>query len=344
MRVLLTGGTGFVGSHTITALLGRGHAPRLLVRDEGRAAATLERHGVDPSAVEVVVGDVLDRASVDDAVGGCDAVIHAAAAIGITGPGGGSTHDQNVGGTRSVVEAALAASCDPVVHVSSVAVFIPPAEPTITAASPLAAPRNDYGRSKVAAERWVRSLQDDGAPITVVYPGGVIGPDQPRLDAAMEGIAAARRTAWPSAPGGVGLLDVRDLAAALAATIVAGRGPRRLVLGGTFLTWPKLGDVTDEVCGTKARRVPLPRPVLVGTGTALDVVRRVVPLPYPLTRDAAEIMATAVPTDDGPALAELGITLRPVEESLRDSLRWLVEAGHLPASAAPNLDGGISGA
>ena len=337
MRVLLTGGTGFVGSHTIGALLERGHEPRLLVRDAGRAAATLERHEVDPSAVDVVVGDVLDRAAVDAAVDGCDAAIHAAAAIGITAAGGGSTHDQNVGGTRTVVEAALAEGCDPVVHVSSVAVFIPPTTPEISAESPLAEPRNDYGRSKVAAERWVRGLQDRGAPITVVYPGGVIGPDQPRLDATMEGIAAARRTAWPSAPGGVGLIDVRDLATALAAAIVPGRGPRRLVLGGTYLTWPALGDLTDEICGTKARRLPLPRPVLVGAGTALDLIRRVVPLPYPLTRDAAEIMATAVPTVDGPALAELGITLRPVEDSLRDALRWLVEAGHLPASAAPEL-------
>jgi dihydroflavonol-4-reductase len=337
VRVLLTGGTGFVGSHTIGALLARGHRLRLLVRDADRAAATLARHEVDPASVDVVVGDVLDRPSVDAAVAGCDAVIHAAAAIGITGPGGGSTHDQNVGGTRSVVDAALGQGCDPIVHVSSVAVFIPPTEPEITADSPLSEPRNDYGRSKVEADRWLRGLQDGGAPITIVYPGGVIGPDQPRLDAAMEGIAAARRTAWPSAPGGVGLIDVRDLAAALAAAVVPDRGPRRLVLGGTYLTWPKLGDVTDELCGTKARRVPLPRPVLVGAGTALDVIRRVVPLPYPLTRDAAEIMATAVPTDDAPALAELGITLRPVEESLRDALRWLVEAGHLPASAAPAL-------
>lgn len=336
MRVLLTGGTGFVGSHTVPALVARGHRVRLLVRDEGRAAGALDRRGVDPGDVEVDVGDVLDRASVERAVGGCDAVVHAAAAIGITGPGG-STHDQNVGGTQNVVGAALDAGCDPVVHVSSVAVFLPPTGPVVTAGSPLASPRNEYGRSKVAAERWVRARQDDGAPITVVYPGGVIGPDQPRLDAALEGIAAARRTAWPMAPGGVTLLDVRDLAEALAAAVEPGHSPRRLLLGGWFLTWPELGDLTDELTGVRARRLPLPRPVLVGAGSVLDVVRRVVPLPYPLTRDAAEIMATAVPTDDAPALDALGVRLRPVRESLTDALRWLVEAGHLPASLAPRL-------
>ena len=337
MLVLLTGATGFVGSHTVPALIERGHRPRLLVRDEGRAAAALAQRGVNAKDVDVVVGDVLDRASVDRAIGGCEATIHAAAAIGVTGPGGGSTHDQNVGGTRAVVEAALAAGCDPVVHVSTVAVFVPPTEPVITATSPLAEPRNEYGRSKVAAERWVRSRQDEGAPITVLYPGGVIGPDQPRLDAAMEGIAAARKVAWPMAPGGVCLIDVRDLADALAAAVVAGRGPRRLVLGGCFLTWPELGDVTDELCGVRARRLPMSKPALVGAGMALDVIRRVVPLPYPLTRDAAEIMVTMAPTDDVAALGELGVSLRPVRESLADALRWMVAAGHLPAEAAPAL-------
>jgi nucleoside-diphosphate-sugar epimerase len=337
VQVLLTGGTGFVGSHTVPALLARGHRPRLLVRDEKRADDALARRGVDPSSVEVVVGDVTDRASVERAVEGCDAVVHAAAAIGITDAGNASTHDQNVGGTRAVVEAALAVGCDPIVHVSTVAVFVPPSEPIITAQSPLASPRNEYGRSKVEAERWVRERQDEGAPVTIVYPGGVLGPDQPRLDAAMEGIAAARKVAWPMAPGGVCLIDVRDLADALAAAIEPGQGPRRLLLGGAFYTWPELGDLTDDICGVRARRLPMPRPVLLGAGSALDLIRRVVPLPYPLTRDAAEIMITMAPTEDGPALDTLGITLRPVRETLADALRWMVDAGHLPADAAPNL-------
>lgn len=338
MKILVTGGTGFVGSHAVPELLARGHAVRLLARDPERAAATMATKGLTTTDVEIVGGDVLDAGSIARAVDGTEAVLHAAAAIGVTGPGGGSVHDQNVAGTRHVVEAALAAGCDPVVHVSSVAVFLPPKDPVITVESPLASPRSDYGRSKVEAERWVRRQQDVGAPITIVYPGGVVGPDQPRLDAAMEGIVGARTMAWPMAPGGVTVLDVRDLAAALAAAIVPGRGPRRLLLGGHFLTWPEFGGLTDELCGVRARRLPLPRPVLVGAGAALDVVRRFVRIDYPLTRDAAEIMATMVPTDDDPARRELGVSLRPVRTTVEDALRWLVAAGHLPARLAPRLE------
>jgi nucleoside-diphosphate-sugar epimerase len=331
VRVLVTGGTGFVGSHAIPALRSRGHEVRVLARTPDRAREALG------GAVEIVGGDVLDADSVQGAVAGCDAVVHAAAAIGITSAGGPSVHDQNVAGTRHVVGAALDAGCDPVVHVSSIAVFIPPDGPVITADSPLASPRNEYGRSKVDAERWVRSRQDAGDPVTIVYPGGVLGPDQPRLDAALEGIAGARTKGWPMAPGGMGILDVRDLALVLAAAIEPGQGPRRFLLGGHFLTWPALGDLTDEICGVRARRLPLPRRVLLATGSLLDVVRRFVKFDYPLTRDAAEIMATTVPTDDGPTLAATGVSLRPARETLEDTLRWLVAAGHLPASAAPRL-------
>jgi dihydroflavonol-4-reductase len=70
---------------------------------------------------------------------------------------------------------------------------------------------------------------------------------------------------------------------------------------------------------------------------ALDLVRRFRPVGYPLTRDAAEIMTTMVPTDDGPALAELGITLRPTAETLEDTFRWLVAAGHLRPGLAGRL-------
>ena len=69
----------------------------------------------------------------------------------------------------------------------------------------------------------------------------------------------------------------------------------------------------------------------------LDQIRRFRSLAYPLTRDAAEVMTTMVPTDDQPSLDELGVTLRPTRESVQDTLRWLAAAGHLPAKNAGRL-------
>jgi dihydroflavonol-4-reductase len=76
MRVLVTGGTGFVGRHTVAALVGHGHRVRLLVRAPERIAPALDPLGI--TQVEVVVGDVTNPAAVQQAMGGCDAVVHAA--------------------------------------------------------------------------------------------------------------------------------------------------------------------------------------------------------------------------------------------------------------------------
>jgi nucleoside-diphosphate-sugar epimerase len=335
--VLLTGGSGFVGSYTVPALLEQGHDVRLLVRSPEKARDVLGRRGVDPSRVELVTGDMVDADAVEGAATGCDATIHTAAAIGMTGGAGGSVLDLNTTGARNVVAAARAAAHDPIVHVSSVAIFVPPHGPVIRADSPLAHPRTEYGRSKVETEQELRALQDEGVPITIVYPGGVIGPDQPTLDATLEGIVGALTMGWPKTSGGVCLVDVRDVAAVLAAAVEPGHGPRRLMLGGPFFTWAEFGALCDELTGVRAMRLPLPKPVLFVAASLLDQIRRVRSLSYPLTRDAAEMMTTMVPTDDQPTFDEVGLTLRPTRESLEDTLRWLAEAGHLPAKNAGRL-------
>jgi nucleoside-diphosphate-sugar epimerase len=337
MRVLLTGASGFVGSYTVPALLERGHDVRVLVRNIDKTHDVLRRRGVDWSLIDVVTGDMVDAEVVEQAATGCDATVHTAAAIGITGSGSGSVMDINTTGARNVVGAARAAGHDPIVHVSSVAIFVPPHGPAISADSPLASPRTEYGRSKVETEVELRAMQDAGAPITIVYPAGIIGPDQPTLDATLEGIVGARTMGWPRTTGGVCLVDVRDVAAALAAAVEPGRGPRRLVLGGPFFTWAELGALCDDMTGVRAMRLPLPKPVLFAAASLLDQIRRVRSLSYPLTRDAAEMMTTMVPTEDGPTLQELGVTLRPTRESLEDTFRWLVESGHLPAKNAGRL-------
>src|SRR4051812_28127969 len=234
MRVLVTGASGFVGSHAVRSLVAAGHRPRLLVRDPGRTAAVLGEAGVHVEEIEMSRGDMLDETTVARALDGCEAVIHAAAALGVTGRRTDLV-TVNVTGTRNVVGGAVARGLDPVIHTSTIAVFVPPVTPVITPATPLARPRTDYGRSKLEAERYARGLQDEGAPVTIVYPGGVLGPDQPRLDAMPAGLAAALDIAWPLSPGGVSLLDVRDLGTALAGCLAPGQGPRRFLLGGHYL-------------------------------------------------------------------------------------------------------------
>jgi deazaflavin-dependent oxidoreductase (nitroreductase family) len=170
-----------------------------------------------------------------------------------------------------------------------------------------------------------------------VYPGGVLGPGQPTLDAMMEGLAGALSSVWPMPRGGVAMLHVEDLAEALARTVVRGRGARRLMLGGDFLHWPELADLCDDLTGVRCRRAVIPGGAMIALGSALDAAKRVRHFDYPLTRDAAEMMVTMVPTDDRATLAALDLQLRPVRESVEEALRCLAADGHLAPHRAGRL-------
>src|SRR5690242_18033419 len=114
MLVAVTGGTGFVGSHTVAAVLRAGHRVRLLVRSPERVAPALEPLGVSRSAVEVVTGRVTDVGAVRAALGGCDAVLHAAAVYSFDSRDHAEMRAVNAEGTRVVLAEAIRAGADPV--------------------------------------------------------------------------------------------------------------------------------------------------------------------------------------------------------------------------------------
>ncbi|MER6827685.1 NAD-dependent epimerase/dehydratase family protein [Streptosporangium sp. NPDC000563] len=340
MRVLVTGASGFVGSHAVAALLADGHEPLLLIRDPRKTREVLAAVGVTEE-VPLHTADIRDAAAVRDGLERCDAVIHAAAEIGIIGQAGdlGGT---NVTGAKNVLGQAVELGLDPIVHISTIGVFVPPAGPVITTESPLSTPRNEYGRSKISAERYARRLQDQGMPITIVYPAGVVGPYQPSLDAMVEGLRAGLEQGWPITAGGANIVDVRDLAVVLARCLEPGRGPRRFMLGGHYLTWAQLADVCDEVTGNRCRRFRIHRSVLRGAAAVGDVMKLIKEIDYPLTRDAVEMMVTMVRTYDTPTLEALGVSLRPVQETVADSLRWLAQEGHLTVDKVGRLAGSVT--
>src|SRR5580693_8553566 len=103
LRVLVTGATGFVGSHTAAALCHAGHEVRVLARDPSRVSPALDPHGV---TAEIVVGDMTDGTAVGAAIAGCDAVIHAAGEIGVDS-GTGPVTSVNLDGARTVIACAL---------------------------------------------------------------------------------------------------------------------------------------------------------------------------------------------------------------------------------------------
>ncbi|HLM18517.1 MAG TPA: NAD-dependent epimerase/dehydratase family protein, partial [Acidimicrobiia bacterium] len=277
----------------------------------------------DPARVHSVTGDILDRDSVVAALDGADACIHAAAFTTLTPEEMPKALGVNAPGSRIVLDAALDHGCDPVISVSSMSVVFPPSGDHLSADDPVHTGGAPYNASKADAELHARSLQDAGAPVVTVYPGGVMGP----LDLGVNVVEAMWTTILASEylmlaeTGGYLAADVRDTADAMAALLQPGRGPCRYMMGGRFIGWEECAGVVDKVTGRERARV---------LQTREELEQQIDP-------EAVAIMLGIVPSDDRAMQRDTGVHWRPFPETLENLVRWLLESGRLDPQWAPAL-------
>lgn len=334
-RVLVTGGTGFVGSHAVAALLDAGHEVRLFVRSVERIAPALDPLG--ESVDDVAVGDVMDKESVARAVAGCDAVIHAANIFSFH-PGSHNRMMQvNAEGTRHVLDAAKSAGLNPIIHVSSTLALLPSAEP-LDSSSSVGRPEPAYSRSKAAAERVARDLQDEGAPVVIVNPGSVWGPHDPHLgESAQLAISALRGRLRIVNNGPINVVDVRDVASCLAALVDSRFAGRRFLVVAHNPMFHDLLDRIGQLVGRRLRPVTSPAGVALALGRAFDWVSYRTGARMPIGFEPPWVLANGAAADSGDIEEAVGIKWRTLDDSLRDTIRWLHESGELTAKQAGAL-------
>ena len=328
MRVAVTGATGFIGGHITSQAIAAGHDVVALVRSPEKLEASMASFGVEPP--EFVVGDMTDEAAITPLFEGADAAIHTAAIVSLDPRDAKRMINQNALGARLVLGAAAAAGIDPIVHLSSTsALFEPGRGPVRTDDPPTTVPFS-YARAKAQAETIARDLQADGHGVAIVYPGGVIGP--PAGDAFGEagtGIAGFIAPGiMPTRHAAMSFIDVRDLAALVVALLEPGRGARRFLATGTNCDMSELAATCSELTGRTFRVPPVPAAMLRGSGIVMDRIRKVVRFYSPLTEEGMTTITRwdgAVDTD----LTRLGVALRPIDETLADTMRALRDAGHL---------------
>jgi nucleoside-diphosphate-sugar epimerase len=327
MRVLVTGGTGFVGGWTAKVVADAGHSIRFLVRNPARLQTSVAKLGVDVS--DFAVGDITDRVSVRDALGGCDAVVHSAALVATDPRQTAEMLTTNMQGAQNVLGQSVELGLDPIVHVSSFTALFRPGLQMLTADLPVVGGADGYGTSKAQVEIYARGLQDAGAPVNITYPGMVLGPpvgDQ--FGEAGEGVRAAlqmhtipgRSAAWL-------VVDVRDLAALHTALLEPGRGPRRYTAGGHRVPASELANMLGHIAGTAMVAVPIPDTALRVAGAVLDRAGRFLPFDTPFTSAGMQYYTQMPASDDSPSERELGITYRDPQETMADTFEALRTAG-----------------
>ena len=306
MRVLVTGGTGYLGSAIVRALARRGHTPIVFAR---RITA------VDP-AVQAIAGDLQSPSSVDHAVALADAVCHTGALVSLWRRRSADFDDVNVQGTRHVLEACRRHGVARLVYTSSF-LALPPAgrsEPLIA---------NDYQRTKVAALALVRSAAVTNPAIVTIIPGVVYGPGP-----ATEGNLVTRllrdhlRGRLPAIVGADRLWSfawVDDVADAHASAVDGGHLAREYPLGGEVAAQGRIFELAREIAG---RPVPwrLPGAVARAAGLVEEIRARVTGSAPLITRGAVDIFEQDWPMDSRAAAADLGFRTMSLDAGIRHVL------------------------
>jgi dihydroflavonol-4-reductase len=330
-KTLVTGATGFIGSHLVRALAGRGDELRLLVRRR----SSVEH--LEDLEFERLTGDITDRRAVRRAVKDVERVFHVAGSTSMRSGDRNRVFEVNVLGTRNLVEEAVRANVEQVVHTSS-AGAIGPARPGGTADESQAFSAGDLGIAYVNSkhEAEVEAMRAAGSELklVIVNPTFVLGPDDPSGTSN----ALVKRVMLRQIPfyvdGGLNIVDVRDVAKGHLQAAAKGRAGQRYILGGRNFTLGRLFADIGRISG-----VP-PPPVKVSprlTNAAVGAAHRV-GFPVPVSDDelrSAEQWWTYRSTK---AKKELGFKPRPHEETLEDTVRWQAERLGDRVGRAPRTD------
>jgi dihydroflavonol-4-reductase len=312
-RVLVTGATGFIGSHLVRALLARGDDVRVTVR-AGSPTNALE--GLD---VETVTAEITDPQAMRRAAKGIERAFHVAGSVNLRKPAEELLRT-NAEGTRTVLDACLAAGVERAVHVSSVAA-IGPARPGGALderhvwSGPLGVP---YADAKHAAEVEALRVAARGLDVVVASPAHVLG----RGDERHSSTEVVRRFLLRRIPayvdGGICIVDVEDVAAGLLLCDEKGATGERYILGTRNYTWKRLFGELERLSGVEGPAVRLP------VSVALTLAEASVRAPGPTVITPAEIRAAAHwwTYRSAKARRELGWKTRAHEETVEATVRF----------------------
>jgi nucleoside-diphosphate-sugar epimerase len=334
MKVLVTGGTGLVGSHACRTLMAAGHDVRLLVRSPDKARGFFNK--LVATLPELVQGDITDAASVAGALAGCEAVVHAAAGTPMQIESVEKLFEVNVDGVKNVVGAALELGVERIVYVSSITAIFDTDGSKVTADADPTPSGMPYGQSKVEAELYLRQLQAQGSPVAIVYPGGIAGPDDPGFSDTCKALKHRVENGFRIfGDGGIQMIDVRDLAAFIRALVEDG-GAGRFLLPGVYMSWREQADLIEEVSGCSLQRIEAQGWKLRLIGRLMDFARKFRQIDAPISAETMRYATQWPNIQNTSELERRGLSLREPRETLDDTLRWMVAAGHLSAEQCPN--------
>lgn len=325
-RYLVTGATGFLGSHLVTQLRDSGHDVVALCRKE--------EPGLSAAGVDVRLGDVLDAASVREAADGCEGLFHCAGRVSRKREDAGALYRIHVEGTKITLDASRDAGVKRAVIASTSGVVAVTAGPDEvrdeTAETPIGIIAAwPYYRSKLYAERAALDRSGPSFEVLSVNPSLLLGPGDLKGSSTGD-VASFLEQKLPVVPaGGLSFVDARDAAAGMFLAMARGRAGERYLLGAANMTVEGFFARLSRISSVPAPKLRAPRSIALAKAGAhlLELAKSYLPVELPLDPVSAEMGQHFWYVDATKAQQELGWSPRDPLETLTDTIEDLRARG-----------------
>src|SRR5580658_9814047 len=327
MTALVTGATGFVGSHVTRQLVNAGQSVRVLVRPNSNLQALAGLH------VEYFEGDLRDQKSLERALKGIRRVYHVAADYRLWTPKPAEIYESNVEGTRRLLDVAHRAGVERIVYTSTVATIAVPrrgALPNEGTQATLDEMIGHYKRSKFLAEQVAVNTASSGVPVVIVNPTAPVGPWDWKPTPTGRIILDFLKGKMPAyVDTGLNVAPVEDIAAGHLLAAEKGRVGERYILGGRNMTLKQILDALSAITGRPAPRVRLPHAVALAAGYADQLFSRLTGRRPQIPVEGVKMSRHRMFVESDKAARELGYNPGSVEAALERAVRWYEEHGYI---------------
>jgi dihydroflavonol-4-reductase len=334
MTTLVTGASGFLGSHVARQLVVRGDDVRVLLRPSSHNRA------ISDLSLEYVTGDLRDPASLDRAMKGVKRVFHVAADYRLWAKRSKDIYESNVGGTKNLLVAAESAGVEQFIYTSTVATIAVdrPQLPNETTETQLDEMVGHYKRSKWMAEQEVLKAAKNGAPIVVAMPTTPVGPWDWKPTPTGKIIVDFLNGKLPGyVETGLNFVGVEECAAGHLLVADKGKTGERYLLGAENLTLKQVLDMLAKITGLRAPSMKIPHGVALGVAYADTVLSRLTFREPQIPVEGVKIARHKMFVDCSRAQRELGFRPGPVAAALERAVRWYEANGYVSARRAKRI-------
>ncbi|NQU86638.1 MAG: NAD-dependent epimerase/dehydratase family protein [Mariniphaga sp.] len=327
MKVLVTGADGLLGSNIVRELINQKYIVKVLI-EKDRNTGTL-----NDLNIEKTTGNILDKASIAEALKGCDFIIHAAASTAIWPARSQSIRKINIEGTLNILEAAKKNNIKRIVHVGTANSFgCGTKENPGNESNPFTAGKYklDYIDSKYEIQqKLLQESKKGNIEIVIVNPTFMLGPYDSKPSSGQFLIALYQNKVPGYTNGGRNFLYVKDAATGVVNALKKGCPGECYILAGTNLCYSEFNAVISKTLNVKTPKIWFPKPFILLYGFISELLGKVFRFEPKVSIAVAKISTDSHFYSAQKAIEELDLPQTSVEVAVKDAMDWFRENGYV---------------